>query len=215
LRAALNHAFVEGKVSSNREWSRVKPFKGVDGVRLDWLTVAEAKRVINAADPDFRLLVQAALQTGGRYGSLSRLKVRDFHEGLVELRTRKGNGNEKTFKVVLTKEGVDFFKQVCAGRRGGDLMFTKSNGTPWTRSEQLRPMAALCTRAKIKPVGFNTLRHTWASLAVQNGMPLMVVATNLGHTDTRMVSKHYGHLAPSYIAEEIRKGAPRFGVAAT
>jgi hypothetical protein len=37
-----------------------------------------------------------------------------------------------------------------------------------------------------------------------------VVAKNLGHTDTRMVEKHYGHLAPSYIAEAIRAGAPRF-----
>jgi hypothetical protein len=30
-----------------------------------------------------------------------------------------------------------------------------------------------------------------------NGVPLMVVAKNLGHADTRMVEKHYGHLAPS------------------
>ena len=43
------------------------------------------------------------------------------------------------------------------------------------------------------------------------GMPLMVVARNLGHSDTRMVEKHYGHLAPNYIADEVRKSAPRFG----
>ena len=34
-----------------------------------------------------------------------------------------------------------------------------------------------------------------------NGVPLMVVAKNLGHTDTRMVEKHYGHLAPGYVAD--------------
>ena len=55
------------------------------------------------------------------------------------------------------------------------------------------------------------MRHTWASLAVMNGTPLMVVAKNLGHSDTRMVEKHYGHLAPSYIADAIRAGAPKFG----
>jgi hypothetical protein len=43
------------------------------------------------------------------------------------------------------------------------------------------------------------------------GVPLMVVARNLGHSDTRMVEKHYGHLAPSYIADAIRAGGPRFG----
>jgi hypothetical protein len=45
-----------------------------------------------------------------------------------------------------------------------------------------------------------------------SGVPLLVVAKNLGHADTRMVERHYGHLAPSYIADEIRRGAPRFGV---
>jgi hypothetical protein len=44
-----------------------------------------------------------------------------------------------------------------------------------------------------------------------NGVPLLVVAKNLGHSDTRMVEKHYGHLAPSYVADAIRAGAPRFG----
>jgi hypothetical protein len=44
------------------------------------------------------------------------------------------------------------------------------------------------------------------------GAPLMVVARNLGHTDTRMVERHYGHLAPSYIADAIRAAAPKFGI---
>jgi hypothetical protein len=43
-----------------------------------------------------------------------------------------------------------------------------------------------------------------------NGAPLMVVAKNLGHRDTRMVERHYGHLAPNYVADEIRKSAPVF-----
>ena len=45
-----------------------------------------------------------------------------------------------------------------------------------------------------------------------SGMPLMVVAKNFGHADTRMTEKHYGHLAPSYIADAIRAHAPRFGM---
>ena len=73
-------------------------------------------------------------------------------------------------------------------------------------------MRLACKRARITPaVGFHTLRHTWASHAVMNGVPLMIVARNLGHADTHMVEKHYGHLAPSYISDAIRAGAPRFG----
>ena len=35
--------------------------------------------MINASDPDFRPLVQAALETGARYGELAHLEVRDFN----------------------------------------------------------------------------------------------------------------------------------------
>ena len=45
-----------------------------------------------------------------------------------------------------------------------------------------------------------------------NGAPLLVIAKNLGHSDTKMVERHYGHLAPSYIADAIRAAAPKFGV---
>jgi hypothetical protein len=44
------------------------------------------------------------------------------------------------------------------------------------------------------------------------GVPLLVIARNLGHRDTRMCERHYSHLSPSYEAEAIRAGAPKFGL---
>jgi integrase len=211
LRAALNHAFENGKVDSDIAWRKVKPFKRVDAARIRYLTIAEAMRLINACDSDFRLLVQAALMTGARYGTLTRLTVSDFNPdaGTVAIRTSR---KSKPFHVVLTDEGARFFRQVCAGRPGGEVMLRKEDGSAWGMSHQLRPIAAASERSKITPaVNFHCLRHTWASHAVMNGMPLMVVARNLGHADTRMVEKHYGHLAPSFISDAIRAGAPRFG----
>ena len=73
-------------------------------------------------------------------------------------------------------------------------------------------MSEACHRAKTgPPASFHTLRHTWASLAVMAGMPLMVVAQNLGHADTRMVEKHYGHMSRSHVVDAVRKFAPTFG----
>jgi intergrase/recombinase len=46
---------------------------------------------------------------------------------------------------------------------------------------------------------------------VMAGVPLNVVAAKLGHADTRMTERHYAHLAPSYVAETIRKFTPTFG----
>jgi len=39
----------------------------------------------------------------------------------------------------------------------------------------------------------------------------MVVAENLGHSDTKMIMKHYGHLAADYKAQVIREKMPTFG----
>ncbi len=45
-----------------------------------------------------------------------------------------------------------------------------------------------------------------------NGVPLAVVAAQLGHSDTRMVEKHYGHLAPSYVADTVRAAFSNMGL---
>jgi len=215
LLAALNHAFRAGHVGSDLAWRRLPPFKGVSRARLRYLSVAEAKRLINGADPEFRPLLQAALLTGGRYGQLAQLVVSDFNldSGTLRLRTRKGDGSERIYHVHLTDEAQAFFQAVCAGRRGNDRIFTRTDGRPWAPSQQQVLMQKASERAGITPaVNFHMTRHTFASLAVMNGVPLMVVAGALGHADTRMVEQHYGHLSPSYSAEAIRKGAPRFGI---
>jgi integrase len=212
LKAALNHAFDEGHVTNRDAWGRaVKPFKGVDAARVRYLKVADAKRLINSCNPDFRPLVQAALETGARYGELGRLEVADFNPDVATVAIRKSKTSTARH-IQLTEQGAAFFRQVTAGRPGSELIFRKGDGTPWGKSHQSRPMEEACVRAKIEPpIGIHGLRHTWASLAVMNGVPLLVVATNMGHKDTRMVEKFYGHLAPSHIADEIRAKAPKFG----
>jgi integrase len=211
LRAALNMSWREGRVPANSEWQKVKPFANVDVSRARYLTVAEARRLLNASDPDFRQMVQAALQTGARYGELTRLEVRDFNPDAGTLAIRQSKGG-KPRHVILTEEGAAFFLQVCAGRDGTETMLLRASGGPWLRAHQGRPMAEACERAKIAPpIGFHGLRHTWASLATMSGLPLMIVARNLGHRDTKMAERHYSHLAPGYVADQIRALAPRFG----
>jgi integrase len=211
LKAALNVAWRGGKVASDSAWRRVSPFGNVSAARVRYLTVAQAQRLINASDPDFRGLVTAALQTGCRYGELCRLEAQDFNADAGTIAVRRSKTGKPRF-VVLSEEGQDFFRQLAAGRSGSELLLKRPDGEPFARSNQAKRMREACARAKIvPPVGFHALRHTWASLSVMNGVPLMVVAKNLGHRDTRMCELHYSHLAPSFIADAIRAGAPRFG----
>lgn len=211
LKAALNQAWRDQKVDSNDAWHRVELYRGVDIPRARYLSVAEAQRLINAAQGDFRTLVRAALETGARYQEVARLRVSDFNPDSGTLHVRKSK-THKDRHIVLTDEGREFFSQLAAGRPSSAPLL----GREWTPSRQAPLILEACQKAGIDPpLNFHALRHTWASLSVMGGMPLMVVAKNLGHADTRMVERHYGHLAPSYVAKEVRKHAPRFGVKAS
>ena len=189
LKAVLNFAYKDGLVSSRDAWDgkKLEPFKNAQAARVRYLTVDEARRLINASDAEFRPLLQAALETGCRYSELARLQVLDFNPDSGTIHIRKSKSG-KARHVVLTPEGAEFFAQHCAGRSGGEIMFQHADGAGWKKSEQARPMRAACEHARITPaISFHGMRHTWASLATMAGMPLMVVARNLGHADTRMV----------------------------
>ncbi len=204
VKACLNRAFQNGHVSSDAAWRRLRKFKGADGARTQWLTVDQCRRLINAAAPDFRPLVHAAMLTGARWGELRALKCRDYDpaSGTINIAESKSG---KPRRVYLTDDGKAAFESWTAGRGESEVIFKDRFGNPWGSHDQHRPMLAACEAARIEPaIGMHTLRHSYASSLVQAGVSLAIVAEALGHSDTRMVSKHYGHLAPSHIADAIR-----------
>jgi integrase len=184
----------------------------------------------------------AALQTGCRYAELCRLRVDDFNRDSGTIAVRKSKSG-KPRHVVLSDEGCAFFSEITVGRRGDEIMLRyeirldlalekererllgegkdpakariTGDAGEWRTAAPAPWMKVACERAGIEPITFHGLRHSWASLAIMNGTPLNIVARNLGHSDTRMVEKFYGHLADSYITDAIRKGAPTFGFKAS
>lgn len=55
-------------------------------------------------------------------------------------------------------------------------------------------LRGILTELGIQPISMHKLRHTMASYLIAKGVDLMVVAKRLGHTDSSMVMKVYGHL---------------------
>jgi integrase len=209
LKAALNHAFAEHMIPSDEAWRRVAPYRGVDTPRVRYLNWAECQRLINACDPDFRPLVRSAILTGARYGELIRLKAGDINvqAGTMHIRESKSG---KPRHAPLTEEARELFAQLLTERSADEPVFKRADGRIWKRSEQARPLAAACQRARITPpITFHGLRDTFASLLAMNGAPMAVIAKVLGHADTRVTEKHYAHLAPNYVAETLRAHFPR------
>lgn len=230
LKSALNLAKRKRRVSCPADtWREAKPFGRADAPRVRYLNLEEQQRLVNACGQDFRRLVQAALFTGARYGELGRIQAEDFDPASESVFIRPGK-NGKGRHVFLTDEGAAFFREGVAGRKAGELLFTHEAfgdmrrvapktlepvgmiRRPWKASDQNRLMLAACEAAGIEPLGFHQLRHSYASALVNAGLPMAYVGQMLGHSDTRMVEKHYGHLAPSAVKDAIRKLAPKLGI---
>jgi integrase len=212
LKAALNLAFREKNATTDQEWRRVRPFRAVNAAKIRYLSHAETQRLVNACKPEFRPLVQCALLTGCRYGEIAGFRVADFDRdaGTVTARTTKG-GHPR--HVILTDDGILLFERHVVGKTGAGPIFTRPDGSRWGRSHQHRPLREACGHAGIDPpASFHILRHTYATHLLQAGVPLPVIAANLGHTDTRMTERHYAHLIPSHVAQVIRAAMPRLGL---
>jgi integrase len=218
LKAALNLAYRDGRASSDDAWRRVKPFPKVDAAHIRYLTDDEAMRLVNACGPDLRELVTAALLTGCRYQELARLRPADVDLRASVLLVRAAKGGEARH-VVLTDEARDFFAQQMMGKSRTAVIFehdpltsqatrhhpAETHRMPWGRSHHFRPLRAACKAAGIvPPASFHILRHTHASRLAMRGVPMAVIAEQLGHKDVKLTGKHYAHLSPGYAADTIR-----------
>jgi integrase len=77
------------------------------------------------------------------------------------------------------------------------LIFTTSNGTHIHPRNLLRDFKKLLQDAGLNPIRFHDLRHTAASLLLNQGIPVITVSRRLGHAKASITLDVYGHLIPS------------------
>ncbi len=162
--------------------------------------------------------VCVALKTGLRMTELRLLEWRDVDFDAKKLMVRRTK--DRGYRVVpLHSEALaalwDQHKVsgnrplvVSGGRRRKD---GKSGEGPWTlnqpRGERWWLQALIPLQEKISPFqsiapgsvgrGWHLLRHTFASRAVQAGVPIFTVSNWLGHKDVK-TTMIYAHLSPDY-----------------
>lgn len=202
LKAALNHCLAEGRAAcTDMAWKLVTPFKGVGNARTRFLSDLEARALVSACPPDFRLIVQAALFSGARYSEIAAFRVEDFDElsgTLLIAQSKSGRAR----RVYVDVEAHTFFRTVCRGRRGNEMMFLR-DGAPWQKDSAQGLMEIAAKAAGIAPTTFHELRHTAASRWARLGLNLQEIAAQLGHADIRMTQR-YAHLCQQSLADKVR-----------
>lgn len=74
------------------------------------------------------------------------------------------------------------------------LVFTSEKGTPLDVSNVLHHFQKICKESKLPKIRLYDLRHTHASLLIQQGVHPKVIAERLGHASIKLTMDTYGHL---------------------
>ena len=215
LRAALNYAVKHRHVSADAaiEWRSVQPFKGADQSRSLYLDLEQRRALLAACAGGLRDLIEAAMHTGARAGELVSARVKQFDKRTASI---SFTGKTGTRIVPLSPAAAALFERLSKDKLPEAFLLMKDDGAAWGHSdwdELVRDAAGRARvgdgeQAKPLPAGvcLYTLRHSWISAALLDGISLLEVSKLVG-TSVRMIDKNYGHLVQSVARERLAKVA--------
>lgn len=203
LKVAFSHAWDSGKIETDRPIRCLKRISVVHTPRLLFLNRDECRALLSKCTPALRTLVLAGLYTGCRVGELANLRVEDVGHQIFGIRIGAFKRSPARF-VFLPDEGMAFFLRMIDGKRPKDHVFRSDKGKVWQRQHTSLFRRAVREAGLPSDFVFHGLRHTYASDLIRKGVPIEVVARQLGHADIRTVADTYGHIAEQFREEQIR-----------
>jgi integrase len=103
-----------------------------------------------------------------------------------------------TVQVLASWRVAQIEERLAAGEKWDDtgLVFTQATGAGMHPERVSRRFCLLRERAGLPAIRFHDLRHTYATLALQAGVPVKVVSERLGHKTTGITENLYLHVTP-------------------
>ena len=168
--------------------------------RTRFLSRKEYRRLLAAAEPHLKPIVEMAVETGLRQRELLGLRWDQLDLDRREVRLTVTKSNQPRV-VPLSDRGVAIF---VATAPIGDSPFVFTNPRTGQRYRNLRQsFQKACSRAGISDFRWHDLRHTFASWHVQSGTDLYRLSRILGHSTLQMTTR-YAHLATEHLHEAVR-----------
>jgi integrase len=158
-------------------------------------------------------LIRFACLSGLRQGELFALRDRavDLASGLVLVEAGARDGRIVPTKtsagkrqVRLSTEAVRILRGQLLARVPNELglVFPTHGGSVWRKDNFMtRVFRPAVRRAKLAPLRFHDLRHTYAALMVAAGAHPKLLQAQLGHTSINVTLNTYGHLVPDAFAD--------------
>ena len=191
---------------------------------MQFLNEDQVQRLLITAermDDRFFALYYLAIATGMRLGEILGLKWDDIdlNQGIIKVQRqltkcrtgfeftspktnagiRQINLGSKTIEVMQSHLQRLQAEKLIAGDswKDNNIVFPSTIGTPMNRSNLRKRFQTALRNAGLPSIRFHDLRHTAASLMLNNGIPVIIVSKRLGHARASITLDVYGHLIPS------------------
>jgi integrase len=171
------------------------------------LTVEEAGQLVEAVRGEWiEHLVVFLLGSGLRIGEAVALNQGDVQDGFVRLRKSKTSIRA----VRVSRHGMEALHEAIrqAPRRGKDepIFFSPRPNRQGVRDRLDRGSAQhalprILERAGLRRMTPHGLRHGVATLMLADGVPMQLIAEQLGHRNPGMTAKVYAHVDPRLLRE--------------
>lgn len=217
INQTLNEAVKNGLLSTNPCQFVVLPKK--ERYEAQFYTVKQLQTLFQAIGGDpISPLVQIVALYGLRRSEVLGLKWDsiDFENGLLTIKhtvskVTKAIAKDKTKTASshrsfpLTTEAVEIFKEARRQEAENRILFGKEynaneyifkwpNGIPFAPDYVSQHFHLLLEKHGLPPIRFHDLRHSCASMLLNNGFTLKDVQEWMGHSDITMTANIYGHL---------------------
>ncbi|MBR1565979.1 MAG: site-specific integrase [Oscillospiraceae bacterium] len=98
-------------------------------------------------------------------------------------------------QIVVSPEVAQILKEKNARENGfSEYVFSSPSGGPISPDSVLKMLHRVLKRAGLEQVRFHDLRHTFATLALQNGVDVKTLSGLLGHYSAGFTLDTYGHI---------------------
>ena len=209
-RSSLEKAVEEGLITRNPSIGCKLPPKKNGEMKV--LTQTEIVRLLNQAyDEGYYEMFLLELTTGMRRGEILGLKWRDLNLETGELNikrqlTTKGISVPKTKSsirtILLPPDMLELLREMKKTAKY-DWIFPSpvKEGEPRNPTAITKRFRLMLERAHCKHVRFHDLRHTFATMALENGMDVKTLSAMIGHVSSETTLNIYSHVTDTMRAQ--------------
>jgi integrase len=125
--------------------------------------------------------------------------VRREHTTTKSKKSRRVDLSRELRKVLLELRDKRLLEAFLQGKDdiSGDLVFPSPGGTILDPDNLYhRYFQPVLTKAGLRKIRLHDLRHTFGSLLIQSGAPIVYVKEQMGHSSIQVTVDTYGHLIP-------------------